>query len=334
MVTRRRALELLGGAALGAAAARSASAADPVERSGFIPIGGVEQWIAMRGASADNPALLFLHGGPGEALSPFRSVSAPWERSLVVVHWDQRGAGKTYGRNPPAPEDMSLERSVQDAIEVAEHVRRVLGKDKIVLAGQSWGSIVGWRTIQARPDLFHAYVGTAQAVSWARSMEGREAAARAAAEAAGDEAALAAMDAAQALALDDPRRLAPLRREWIMPPSDLAFIERQRAYVGDPPFEGDVADWVDGFSFSAQALWADTVGFDAYASGLDVAVPVVVIQGREDHITPPDAARRLVEDLRAPSKAFVLIPGGHFACYTHAEAFAGALEEHVLPLAG
>ena len=318
----------IGAAPLAGCAVRESGLA--VDWQGFIPVGGIEQWISIRGASRDNPALVFLHGGPGEAQSPFLSQFAPWERSFTVAMWDQRGAGRTFGRNPSRPEDMSLARSIEDTVAVADHVRGVLGADKVILAGQSWGSVVGWRTAQERPDLFRAYVGTAQAVSWPRSVAGREAAARVAAAAAGDDAAVAEIDAGKELAFDNPQRLAPVRREWIMPPSDLAFIERQRAYVGEPPFAGEIADWVNGFDFSARALWQDTVAFDAYASGLDVAIPVVVIQGREDHVSPVDAAREFVRDMRAPMKDFVAIEGGHFACYTHANDFAAAMEEYLL----
>jgi pimeloyl-ACP methyl ester carboxylesterase len=315
------------------AAFRRARAQGPaVDWEGFVRIGGIEQWISIRGESAANPVVLFLHGGPGEALSPFPSVSEPWEQAFTVLLWDQRGSGRTHGRNPSAPEDMTLERLTQDAIEIAEYALNTLGKDKLILAGQSWGSIIGWTVATKRPDLFHAYVGTGQAVSWMRTVEGQESYARAQAEAAGDEAALQAMDQAREAPLDSFKRTAPYRA-WIMPPSDLAFIEMLRDYIGPEPIprQGDVAAWVRGSGFSLEALGDEILRFDAYATGLDVAIPVVVIQGRDDHVTPFDAAAEFVRDIRPPAKKFVAIDGGHFACYTNAEAFAAALAENVVP---
>lgn len=309
------------------------SAAKPVNQQRFVTAGGIEQWISIRGASGENPALLFLHGGPGEAHSPFVSVFEPWERAFTVVLWDQRGSGKTYGRNPSKREDMTLDRFTKDAIEIAEYARGQLARKKIVLVGQSWGSMVAWSAARARPDLFHAYVGTGQAVSWARTVKGQESYARVQAEAAGDRASLDAMDRARSLPVSSFDRVAPFRR-WIMPPSDLAYIEMQRKYVGREPIpqKGDIADWVGGFSFSAQELGAEVLAFDAYAQGLEVSIPVFVIQGRNDHVTPSDAAEQFVADLRAPAKAYVLIEGGHFACYTNAKGFAAVLEERILPL--
>jgi pimeloyl-ACP methyl ester carboxylesterase len=135
-----------------------------IDEARYVAVGGLEQWITIRGEDRKNPVLLFLHGGPGDATNPwgyagFRS----WLRSFTVVQWDQRGAGRTLGRNGPslAP-TITIDRMVQDGIELAELLRKELQKDKIVLVGHSFGSILGVLMAKARPDLFYAYVGTAQ----------------------------------------------------------------------------------------------------------------------------------------------------------------------------
>jgi pimeloyl-ACP methyl ester carboxylesterase len=327
MLNRRQTLWGLGATPLAVTAgARTASAWE-----GFVSIGGIEQWLSIRGASADSSVLLFLHGGPGEAMSPFASMLAPWEREFTVALWDQRGAGRTFGRNRDGQGEISLDRLTADAIEVADHLRQRLGKAKIVLVGQSWGSILGWTAVHARPDLFSAFVGTGQSVSWSRALLAQEDHART--QAKDDPEALAALDAARRLPIDDPQRGAPLRR-WIMPPSDLAFLDTQRRFLGPPPLpeHGEVADWVEGFGRSAEALTPAVLAFDAYASGPEAGVPVIAIQGRDDLVTPTEVVRRFVTDLGAPAKAFATIEGGHFACYTNARGFASALAEHVRPL--
>ena len=73
-----------------------ASPAQPVREQGYVPVNGIEQWITLTGAACGNPVILFIHGGPGNALSPYAdAIYAGWERHYTLVQWDQRGAGMT-----------------------------------------------------------------------------------------------------------------------------------------------------------------------------------------------------------------------------------------------
>jgi pimeloyl-ACP methyl ester carboxylesterase len=98
----------------------------------FVQIGGIPQWITIKGDDRNNPVLLFLHGGPGDALSPLAdAMYAGWEKDFTLVQWDQRGAGRTYSKNGPSIEPtMTVERMAQDGIEVAEFLTKHLHKKK------------------------------------------------------------------------------------------------------------------------------------------------------------------------------------------------------------
>jgi pimeloyl-ACP methyl ester carboxylesterase len=80
------------------------------------------------------------------------------------VQWDQRAAGKTFGSGGMATTDMTIDRMTQDGIELAQFLRGHLHKDKIIIVGHSWGTVLGVHMAKARPDLFYAYVGTGQVV--------------------------------------------------------------------------------------------------------------------------------------------------------------------------
>src|SRR5690242_9477641 len=123
--SRRRMLQLAASSPL--LATQRAMAAQPIDETGFQKIGGIEQWIAIQGQDRANPAILFLHGGPGEAQSPFLNQFKPWERDFTVVNWDQRGAGKTYEKNGDATPNLTLDRLADDAIEVTQYVLNRLG---------------------------------------------------------------------------------------------------------------------------------------------------------------------------------------------------------------
>jgi predicted alpha/beta-fold hydrolase len=77
-----------------------------VDEAQYVQIGGIDQFISIRGEDSSNPIILFLHGGPANAQSPFLQEFVPWEKYFTVVNWDQRGSGKTYGKNGPTTPGM------------------------------------------------------------------------------------------------------------------------------------------------------------------------------------------------------------------------------------
>jgi len=108
-----------------------------VERLERVRIGGIDQWVSIRGADRRNPVLLYIHGGPGYVSIPMSWwFSRGWEEYFTVVQWDQRGAGRTYGKSGPSIEPtMTIERMVQDGIEVSQFLATHLKKKKIIILG-------------------------------------------------------------------------------------------------------------------------------------------------------------------------------------------------------
>lgn len=336
-ITRRHALGLVAATPV-LFSQRASAKARGIDETGFVPIGGIEQWVAIQGSDVRNPVILFLHGGPAEAQSPFLKAFVPWQADFTVVNWDQRGSGRTYGRNGASTPgmstpDLALDRLCNDAREVAEYARKRLSKKKVILVGQSWGTELGLHVVKRWPDLFYAFVGTGQAVSWPLKIEAQERWARAQATAKGDQDTLKALDDTASLPVSDPKR-AGASRKYRMSPSDLEYLEMPQAFLGSapPPKEGDAADWIAGGQFSFPKLAPIEVAFDARQLGLDIPVPFFVIQGRDDHIAPLEVARDYVAEVRAPKKAFIPIDGGHWACFTNASAFVEALRRQVKPL--
>jgi pimeloyl-ACP methyl ester carboxylesterase len=317
-----------------ATSAQTKSGQRRVDEDGFVSIGGIDQWVAIHGEDARSPLILYLHGGPAEAQSPFLKEFVPWEKDFIVVNWDQRGSGKTFGKNGTLTPDITLDRMAKDAIAVADYARQRLGKKKVILVGQSWGAILGLAVLQRRADLFYAFVGTGQPVNWVLSIEDRERWARAQATAAGDTVALKTLDEAVTLPATDDKRLAASNK-WRMSASDFEYLKSvQGKFVGPSlsPAKGDAADWAAGAEFSGPKLWRVITSFDARKLSLDMPIPFFVIQGRDDHVASFDAAKSYVDSIRAPAKAFVPIDGGHFACFTDPDQFVGALRKYVLPL--
>ena len=127
-----------------------------------VNIGSTQQWILIRGENINNPVILFLHGGPGTSeMCLLRKYTSELEKHFIVVSWDQRGAGKSY----PAihsESDMKIERFIQDAHELTEILRQRFNKQRIFLAGHSWGSVLGVLTVNKYPEIYEAYIGIGQ----------------------------------------------------------------------------------------------------------------------------------------------------------------------------
>ena len=85
------------------------------------------------------------------------------EEHFVVVNWDQPGTGKSYGALDRA--DLTVERYVDDAHALVELLRTRFQQERVYLLGESWGTILGIKLVQAYPDLFHAYIGSGQMVN-------------------------------------------------------------------------------------------------------------------------------------------------------------------------
>jgi pimeloyl-ACP methyl ester carboxylesterase len=143
----------------------------PVEAPGGINVleqvklGGVTQWISIRGAHPQAPVLLFLHGGPGSAnLAKLRLQVPELEQHFVVVNWDQAGAGKSASVGFDYRQ-LSIEQMVSDAHELVTCLKARFGVEKIYLMGFSWGTVIGLALAARYPEDFIAYIGVSQEVN-------------------------------------------------------------------------------------------------------------------------------------------------------------------------
>jgi pimeloyl-ACP methyl ester carboxylesterase len=313
----------------------ASSAGKGVHESVYVRIGGIDQWVQIRGDDRENPVLLWLNGGPGGSTMLDTPVFRSWERKLTVVMWDERGEGKTFEKNGESEaSSMTFARLADDGIELTEWLRKRLYKDKIILLGHSAGSIVGTRMIRKRPDLFAVYVGTGQVIHLPLQLEAAypqlRARAQPGSEAERELTALgpppwkndeayevvnkwgAKFEPPFAPPTDEDRRLAA---QWGPRPPPPAYIEAGRR-------------------FSDRTLSDQFVKEDLRASGNRFQVPIVLIQGSEDLITTTSAVQAFFDTIVAPSKEFVVLPGaGHNGIFRQRDAFFAQLLTHAAPFA-
>ncbi|MEV6767776.1 alpha/beta hydrolase [Nocardia sp. NPDC051030] len=309
-----------------------------IDESGFVRIGGIDQWIQIRGEDLRNPVLLEIHGGPGASNLPFTTRTRDWERHFTVVRWDMRGAGKTFGHTgADAQGEMSLARMELDALEVTQHVRSRLGVDQVLLVANSFGSMIGLRLARSHPELYSAYVGTDQNISAGGANH-------------------AAYDAlVRRLEQQDKRKqlavLADLGRERSAWTAEQLMRFNKLVFNTDPLTVNTLKTVVlhdmwfsplhtlrelragfQGQTFSEQ-LGPQAVSIDERAEGTDFRIPVFFFQGDSDVMTPPEPARRFLTEVTAPVKDFALIEeASHFASFRHPERFLDLLLTEVRPV--
>jgi pimeloyl-ACP methyl ester carboxylesterase len=270
------------------------TAAGGIDEAMYVKIGGLEQWITIRGEDRRSPVLLFLHGGPGDAVNPWAYAGfRSWLKYFTVVQWDQRGAGRTLGRNGAVTvSTITIEQMVRDGIELAELLRKRLGKEKIVLVGHSWGSILGVFMAKARPDLFYAFVGTGQVADPIQNYSVAYTALVERASRERDGRALRELKEIGPPPYKDGKGFA-VQRKWsnLFEGADVFLASTLGFALAAPGSSlGDINDWFEGQIVSGQYLVPKTSTLDPKLLGGEFALPVFVVQGAEDFTTPTSLA--------------------------------------------
>lgn len=292
-----------------------------INEEGFVRIGGIDQWVTIKGDHCANPVILFVHGGPGNPNTVFANLPYnAWEKEFIIVQWDQRGAGRTFSRNPASEEAaLTVDIMVNDGIEVASFVKHHLNAKKLILFGGSWGSVLGAHMAKARPDLFVAYIGTGQMVKYLDNDIASYRKVLAQARSGGDAAMIKAVEALGEPPWTNPRNGGILRRagrqleaKASMPAPkqwwDLAPAHATRQAQADYE-RGEDYSWIQFVGMKGNGMLST---IDLPRLGLDYKIPVFLIQGEHDLVTVPEVARVYFDSISAPQKEYFSLPNtGH-----------------------
>lgn len=307
-------------------------------------IGGIDQWLNVRGQDKANPIILFIHGGPASPLMPtIWQFQRPIEEYFTVVNWDQRGAGKTFGEAAPdsIADSIHIGRYVDDAIEVAEHIRKKYGKRKLILMGHSWGTVVGMGAALKRPDLFHAYVGIGQNVNTLENERVSFDFGLAEAKAHNNAEAVKEMESIAPYPGDKPvtRERIIIARKWPQFYGGLSAYRDNSAYFFDAPLLSPEYDFNDrqaidkGNVFTLARIMPEFLAVD-YTGVRSFPIPVVMFMGRHDYTTPSEPTAKWLEQVKAPYKRGVWFEhSAHMIPWEEPGKTLMSLVQYVRPLA-
>jgi proline iminopeptidase len=312
-----------------------------------VQIGGIDQWIEVRGQNINNPILLFIHGGPGIAFIPLAGAfQGPWEKYFTVVQWDQRGAGKTYASNDKELQrrTMNVPQMEQDTLAVVNYLRNRFQRKRIFVLGHSWGSVLGVWLAHEHPELIYAYVGVGQVVNVEQNDEiGYRDALQQARNRHNEQAVKELESIAPFVPLNVDFRKGSIARRWeaelLGPPPSAAGFENVRRVLSDvvsaPEYSlADDYSFVRGQSLSLSILLPQVAKVDLGQLGLDFLAPMFFFEGRRDPYCRPSLIWEYSQAIKAPRKEFVWFDNsGHFPFFEEQQKFGNELVRRVLPLA-
>ena len=311
-----------------------------------VDLNGVEQWLLIRGEDVSKPVLLFLHGGPGSAEIPLYRFNPGLEKDFVLVMWDQRGSGKSYSRKIPE-ETMTIEQFIDDTHELTKILKQRFGRDKIYLAGHSWGSGLGMHTINLYPEDYYAFVGIGQIVnlkenervSWQFCYD--EAKKR------GDKKAIKQLEKVGPpvdgvyegdfikngkfvmKGLGTERKWLTKYEGWWYGETGYGMVVKTLLTTKEYTL-GESIRYMKASKFSLTLMWPELVNVDLARDIPEVKIPVYFCVGRHDYNTPGEVSYPYYEMLAAPKKDFIWFErSAHSPCFEEPEEFNEVMQKVV-----
>jgi pimeloyl-ACP methyl ester carboxylesterase len=303
-----------------------------IAETGYYRLGGIDQWVMMRGESVANPPLILLHGGPGMSeMGFFRYFNAPLEKSFTVVNWDQRGAGKSFDSAIPRS-SMTVEQFIADLDQLVDAVRTRLAQDKVVLFGHSWGSALGVLYAARFPDKVACYVGSGQVGDCQAGERASYEFVLREAERRDHRKALEALTA-----IGPPPHTAKqlwVERWWLarLEGSMSPWTMLRMIFGVHESSLFDLPNVLRGFRFSIDAMWAEVSTLNLLKAAPALQMPVFLFLGRHDHWVPAQTSVAYFDVLTAPSKRLVWFEeSGHEPFVDEPAKFNAAMAELVRP---
>lgn len=297
----------------------------PVDFAGYVEIGGIPQWLQIRGNNCQFPIILFLHGGPANPISPYAdAIFKGWEQQFTLVQWDQRASGKTWLKTPAtANSQLTLAQMAADGLALTRILKTNFANAPVILSGSSWGSALGVAMVQREPQLFAAYVGSAQLVSGTENTKATYQQLLTLVTAANDAENLALLRKLGAPPYAKPNGI--LRR--ITRQYEAKLAEVAPAHWWQPANPAEMEANAEAFEAAEEYSFLQYTGFDVNTgktghgmmhdiefmqNATEFKLPVYFIQGEADLVTVPALTQAYVDKIKAPHKQLMMVKAaGH-----------------------
>ena len=309
---------------------------DGVREKGYIELGGVMQYINIRGADASNPVIIYLHGGGGGTtyVKPLQQIV---ESDYTFIYWSQRDGGMTYVKSPDA--DLSIEVILNDLDELVDYAQERFHQP-IILVGHSGGTRIGTLYAKAHPGKIAGFIGIGQIkeVDFIERVKFDVSEASRVSRETGNEQDLLKIEElltvwqdylkdhqidvpiSDASMIEKLGELEPIMFSYL--PDNPARIDYTIQALLSPDFDWNCLRWAlaeKGINLGVDMdkyydkLESDVEDYSRFALPDILDIPVVIINGSADILAPAVFAQEYFEHLTAPKKEIFIIQGaGHF----------------------
>ena len=289
-------------------------------------INGAELQLMIRGEDRSNPVMIFVHGGPCCSEIPYvRKYQKDWEKDFTIVHYDQRGSGKSYKFGEDYSQ-VTTATHVEDLITLTEYIEEHLGTDKVILLGHSFGTYIGTQAAALRPDLYSAYVGIGQMSDTVSSELNTLDKCIAAAREKGDTKAAEELEAMRG-PISEGKQITPRDKVY-----EYGFGARlindnsdyTRAFIFSPEYNLiDVVRYLTAAGKCQERLIMEALEHPITDIVGKIDIPVYFVMGRYDGMTSPEAAEEYLQGIMGDGeKKFILFENSaHYPQFEEKEAF-------------
>ena len=315
-----------------------------IQESTYIDIGGMKQYIQIRGENTDNPIMIFVHGGPA---SPMGYVSAYYQKELeselTIINYDQRGCGRTYYANDCST-NSNIDLLVDDLNEIVAYAKERFGKEKVIIAGHSWGTVIGSIYVQKYPENVSCYIGISQITNLYQNKLNVARIALEKNEIRGteDEKKLTELINKMSevqdyddMAIDDLRQLVSITAKYIACEGEMSGFSQMITGITSPDMNFDDIKWfvsqMDTQKFFAQnkeIMEYAFFGFDINMLSTTYHVPVYYLAGEGDYAVSQKDSESYYGSINAPSKGFYWIENaGHSMFMDNPEEYCNTIKD-------
>ncbi len=288
-----------------------------IDTAYFVKIGGIDQWLSIKGRDSGLPLCLWLHGGPGGSDMKYAGkFSNKLNKRFIFVEWDQRESGKTATANHS--KNITLGQIHQDVSEVIIYLLHQYHRKKLVIMGNSWGGFLALTAASRYPELLEACILVSPSIYFSESENISLQYVKTESKERNDKIAQKEI-ASIRLPFETPKDLWLLRK-WMY---TFHGEKVSRTLPPEKIFLDIVSKW-----FTVIQEWEM---YNPFTEIKRMDIPIFFILGKQDYITHCEIAQRFFDQLEANKKEIYWLDAGHMIITERPEQMQDIIIRKIFP---